>query len=49
MRDAARLNVPRFLDQTRQYFSSLGQYRQAELNPDTDIVINESGVLVAST
>ncbi|MEJ7595398.1 MAG: FAD-dependent oxidoreductase [Planctomycetaceae bacterium] len=47
MRDATRLNVPRFLDQTRQYFSSLGLYRQAELNPDTDIVIDESGVVVA--
>ena len=46
MRDAARLNVPRFLDQTRQYFSSLGRYQQAELNPDTDIVINDSGVFV---
>ena len=47
MRDAARLNVPRFLDQTRQYFSSLGLYRLADLNPDTDIVIDESGVVVA--
>jgi len=48
MRDAARLNVPQFLEQTRQYFSSLGQYRQAELNPDTDIVVNKSGMSVAS-
>ena len=48
MRDAARLNVPQFLEQTRQYFSSLGQYRQSELNPDTDIVVNESGVTVDS-
>ena len=47
MRDAARLNVPRFLEQTRQYFSSHGRYQQAELNLDTDIVINDSGVLVA--
>lgn len=46
MRDAARLNVPQFLKQTRQYFSSLGRYQQAELNPDTDIVIDQSGVLV---
>ena len=47
MRDAARLNVPLFLDQTRQYFSSLGQYLQAELNPDKDIFIDKSGVYVA--
>ena len=47
MRDAARLNLPRFLDQTRQHFSSFGQYQQAELDPDTDIVIDQSGVLVA--
>ena len=47
MLGAARLNVPRFLEQTRQYFASLGRYQQAELNPDTDIVINQSGVLVA--
>lgn len=47
MLDAARLNVPGFLDQTRQHFSSFGQYQQAELDPDTDIVIDQSGVLVA--
>ncbi len=47
MSDAARLDVPRFLEQTRQYFSALGQYQQAELNPDTDIVVNETGVSVA--
>ena len=48
MRDAARLNVPQFLDVTRQYFSSLGQYRTSELNPDADIVVDDSGVFVAS-
>lgn len=47
MRDAARLNVPQFLEQTRQYFTSLGRCQQAELNPDTDLVINESGAHVA--
>lgn len=47
MHDAARLNVPRFLDQTRQHFSSLGLYKQAELNPDADIVIDQTGVFAA--
>ena len=47
LRDAARLNVPKFLEQTRQYFASLGRYQQAELNRDTDIVINDKGVFVA--
>ncbi|MBC7967074.1 MAG: FAD-dependent oxidoreductase, partial [Fuerstia sp.] len=47
MPNAARLDVPRFLEQTRQYFASLGRYQQAELNSDTDIVINDSGVSVA--
>ena len=48
MREAARLNVPQFLDVTRQHFSSLGQYRTSELNPDADIVVDEGGVFVAS-
>lgn len=48
MRDAARLNVVRFLDRTRQHFISLEQYQQADLNPDTDIVIDDDGVTVAS-
>jgi len=47
MRDTARLNVRQFLEQTRQYFASLGRYQKADLNPDTDIVINQSGVVVA--
>ena len=48
MQNAARLNVCRFLDQTREYFSSLGQYRSADLNVDTDIDIVEDRVCVAS-
>jgi len=48
MRHAARLNVRRFLDQTRSYFSSLGQYLQADLNPDADIEVANDRVSVAS-
>jgi glycine oxidase len=48
MRNAARLNVRRFLDQTRLYFSSLGQYLQADLNPDADIQVADDRVCVAS-
>lgn len=48
MQDAARLNVRRFLDQTREYFSSLGQYRSADLNVNTDIECVEDRVCVAA-
>ena len=48
MRNAARLNVRRFLDQTRSYFSSLGQYQQADLNADADIRVTDDRVSVAS-
>ncbi|MDA1229738.1 MAG: FAD-dependent oxidoreductase [Planctomycetota bacterium] len=48
MRQAARLNVARFLDLTRQHFISLEQYQQQDLNPDTDIVVDDDGVTVAS-
>lgn len=47
MTDAARLDVPRFLEQTQQYFELLGRFKLAELNLDTDIVIDDSGVFVA--
>lgn len=48
MRNAARLNVRRFLDQTRLCFSSLGQYQQADLNADADIQVTDDRVCVAS-
>ncbi len=48
MRTAARLNVRRFLDQTQSYFSSLGQYQQAELNVESDIQVTEDRVSIAS-
>ena len=47
MRDAARLYVSQFLEQTRLYFTSIGQYHRTELNLDADIVIHESGATVA--
>lgn len=46
MRDAARLHVSSFLDQTRQYFASRGQFRQVNLNLETDIVVEGDGVFV---
>ena len=48
MRSAARLNVRRFLDQTRSYFSSLDQYLQADLSADADIQVADDRVSVAS-
>ena len=48
MRNAARLNVRRFLDQTRTYFSSLGQYVQADLSADTGIQVTDDRVSVSS-
>ena len=48
MHAAARLNVRRFLDQTRLYFSSLGQYLQAEVSADEDIQVTEDRVSIAS-
>lgn len=48
MRNAARLNVRRFLDHTRAYFSSLGQYLKADLHADEDIQVTEDRVSVAS-
>ncbi|MEZ6033636.1 MAG: FAD-dependent oxidoreductase [Planctomycetaceae bacterium] len=48
MRDAARLHVSSFLDQTRQYFASRGQYWQVDLNLETDIVLEDDGVFVNS-
>ena len=46
MRDAARLNVASFLERTRQYFTSLGQYQQADLDIDADVVIGHDGVSI---
>jgi glycine oxidase len=46
MRDAARLNVPGFLDQTRHYFASRGRFRIADLNLETDILFNHDEVFV---
>lgn len=48
MQAAARLHVRRFLDHTRSYFSSLGQYLQADLNADEDIQVTEDRVSIAS-
>ncbi len=48
MRNAARLNVRRFLDQTRSYFSSLNQYLQADLSVDADIQVTDDRVAIAS-
>ncbi len=48
MRSAARLNVCRFLDQTRSYFSSLDQYLQADLSADADIQVADDRVSIAS-
>lgn len=46
MRDAARLDVARFLERTRQYFTTLGQYQQLELDLHSDIVIGKDGTAV---
>lgn len=47
MRDAARLYVSQFLEQTRLHFASIGRYHRTELNIDADIVIHEGGATVA--
>ena len=46
MRDSARLDVASFLERTRQYFTSLGQYQQADLDIDADVVIGKDGVSI---
>ncbi len=48
MHTAARLHVRRFLDHTRGYFSSLGQYLQADVNADEDIQVTEDRIAVPS-
>ena len=46
MLEAARLDVTRFLDETRKYFASRGRFHHASINPSDDITPTATSVQI---